>query len=49
MAASYTPEQFQSKTPDPFEFAPFITETATKVFRNNDEAIGYFKSKGYIK
>ena len=29
--------------------SPFITETATKVFKSTDEAIGYFKTKGYIK
>jgi hypothetical protein len=29
--------------------SPFITETATKVFRSVDEAIGYFKQKGYVK
>jgi hypothetical protein len=29
--------------------SPFITETATKVFRNLDEALAHFKSKGYIK
>ena len=27
----------------------FITETATKVFRSVEEAIGYFKQKGYVK
>jgi hypothetical protein len=29
--------------------SPFITETATKVFRSVEEAIGYFKQKGYVK
>jgi adenylate kinase len=29
--------------------SPFITETATKVFKSTEEAIGYFKAKGYIK
>jgi adenylate kinase len=29
--------------------SPFITETATKVFRSTDEAIGYFRQKGYVK
>jgi hypothetical protein len=29
--------------------SPFITETATKVFKNTDEALNYFKTKGYIK
>jgi len=29
--------------------SPFITETATKVFRNLDEALAHFKAKGYIK
>ena len=28
--------------------SPFITETATKVFRTTDEAIEHFKTKGYI-
>lgn len=28
--------------------SPFITETATKVFRNLDEALEYFRAKGYI-
>ena len=28
--------------------SPFITETATRVFRTTDKAIEYFKSKGYI-
>jgi adenylate kinase len=28
--------------------SPFITETATRVFRNLDEALEYFKQKGYI-
>jgi len=27
--------------------SPFITETATKVFKNTDEALAHFKSKGY--
>lgn len=29
--------------------SPFITETATRVFRSTDEALGYFKTKGYVK
>ena len=29
--------------------SPFITETATRVFRSVDEALKYFQSKGYIK
>ena len=29
--------------------SPFITETATRVFKSTDEAIEYFKQKGYIK
>jgi adenylate kinase len=29
--------------------SPFITETATKVFKSTEEAIGYFKTKGFIK
>ncbi len=29
--------------------SPFITETATKVFKNTEEAIEYFRQKGYIK
>jgi len=29
--------------------SPFITETATKVFKSTGEAIEYFKQKGYIK
>jgi hypothetical protein len=29
--------------------SPFITETATKVFRSLDEAIEHFKAKGWIK
>jgi len=29
--------------------SPFITETATKVFRSTDEAIAHFKIKGYVK
>ncbi|MDB5325467.1 MAG: hypothetical protein JWM57_1036, partial [Phycisphaerales bacterium] len=28
---------------------PFISETATRVFRSVDEAVAYFKTKGYIK
>jgi adenylate kinase len=28
--------------------SPFITETATRVFRTTDEAIGYFRQRGYI-
>ncbi len=29
--------------------SPFISETATKVFRSVDEAVAFFKTKGYIK
>lgn len=29
--------------------SPFITETATKVFRSLDEALEHFRKKGYIK
>jgi adenylate kinase len=29
--------------------SPFITETATKVFRSTDEAIAYFRQRGYVK
>jgi len=29
--------------------SPFITETATRVFKSTDEAIQYFRQKGYIK
>jgi adenylate kinase len=29
--------------------SPFITETATKVFRTTDEAIEYFRTRGYVK
>jgi adenylate kinase len=29
--------------------SPFITETATRVFRGTDEAVTYFKNKGYIQ
>jgi adenylate kinase len=29
--------------------SPFITETATKVFRSTDEALDYFRKKGYVK
>ena len=29
--------------------SPFITETATRVFRSLDEATAYFKTKGYLK
>jgi len=28
--------------------SPFITETATRVFTNSDEAIAYFRQKGYL-
>ncbi len=28
--------------------SPFITETATKVFKNTEEAIEYFRQKGYL-
>ena len=31
------------------EPSPFITETATKVFRATDEAIDYFLTKGYVQ
>lgn len=29
--------------------SPFITETATRVFKNTEEAIGHFRGKGYIQ
>ena len=29
--------------------SPFITETATKVFKSVDESLNYFKEKGYIR
>jgi len=29
--------------------SPFITETATRVFKNTEEAITFFKQKGYVK
>jgi adenylate kinase len=29
--------------------SPFITETATRVFRTTEEAIQYFRTKGYVK
>ncbi|HEY0007722.1 MAG TPA: AAA family ATPase [Tepidisphaeraceae bacterium] len=29
--------------------SPFISETATRVFRSVEEALAYFKTKGYIK
>ena len=29
--------------------SPFITETATRVFRSTGEAMEHFKSKGYVK
>ncbi len=29
--------------------SPFITETATKVFKSTGEAVEYFKQKGYVK
>jgi adenylate kinase len=29
--------------------SPFITETATRVFRGTEEALGYFRQKGYVK
>ncbi|HEX8325017.1 MAG TPA: AAA family ATPase [Tepidisphaeraceae bacterium] len=29
--------------------SPFISETATRVFRSVDEAVAYFKTKGYIQ
>ena len=28
--------------------SPFITETATKVFRNTDEALAHFGERGYV-
>jgi adenylate kinase len=28
--------------------SPFVTETATRVFRDTDEAIGYFVAKGFV-
>jgi hypothetical protein len=28
--------------------SPFITETATKVFKDTDEAIGHFRQKGHF-
>ena len=29
--------------------SPFITETASKVFKSTEEAIGFFRQKGYVK
>ena len=29
--------------------SPFITETATKVFKSTEEAVAYFRQKGYVK
>src|SRR5215204_2682213 len=29
--------------------SPFISETATRVFKSTDEAVAYFKEKGYVK
>jgi len=29
--------------------SPFITETATRVFKNTDEALAHFRQKGYVK
>jgi adenylate kinase len=29
--------------------SPFITETATRVFKSTEEAVDYFKGKGYVK
>lgn len=29
--------------------SPFITETATKVFKSTEEAISYFRQKGYVR
>jgi hypothetical protein len=29
--------------------SPFITETATRVFRSTTEALEYFQNRGYIK
>jgi hypothetical protein len=28
--------------------SPFVTETATKVFRSSDEAVEHFREKGYL-
>jgi hypothetical protein len=28
--------------------SPFISETATRVFKNTDEALAYFREKGYV-
>jgi hypothetical protein len=28
--------------------SPFITETATRIFRSVDEALSYFESKGWF-
>jgi hypothetical protein len=30
------------------EPSPFLTETATRIFRTVPEALGYFQEKGYI-
>ena len=29
--------------------SPFVTETATRVFKNTDEAIEHFRQKGYVQ
>jgi hypothetical protein len=29
--------------------SPFITETATRVFRSTEEALDYFRKKGYVR
>jgi hypothetical protein len=29
--------------------SPFITETATRVFKSTEETIGYFRQRGYVK
>jgi len=29
--------------------SPFITETATRVFRKTEEAIDYFRQRGYVR
>jgi hypothetical protein len=31
------------------EPSPFITQTATKVFRSTDQALAYFEDKGYLR
>lgn len=42
-----TKEVYVIWTP-PAEPSPFVTETATRVFRSTDEAIQYFQRKGYL-